>query len=174
VRELQVPTRKVDVELHTISGELMVGSLFLIHESWGPAYSALLKLLIDDRAFLPFARCTEAGDIEHIVINKDQILRVRTADETAEDAVAIDDLPDELEVPTSTTNPPPNGAPTKQTPNARVVLVDGSEIEGQLEIDTPWQEARVIDKLNRAADFMPLRTVHGVEIVQRRYVVRAS
>ncbi len=155
MQELQVPTRRIRVEVVTF-GQRLEGVLFL---SCAPYQSGrpedVAEVLNDGRAFVPFE--TNGASARHLALNKQHILRVHVhGEEDATDAAAP-------------------GADDDRFPHpADIVLADGSRVSGEIVLDTPPSAARLLDKLNLADRFLAVRNADGFEFVQRDHIVHVE
>lgn len=152
VRELQVPVRKIGVEIVAVGGERWRGSLFLSdlpRHTGGP--EDVMQLLNDERAFLPFM--SEHPDSAWRALSKRHILRVHL------EATAGTEIPDVARWVEDDVR------------GRTLVLDDGSRVTGDLCVATPSHAARLLDKLNLAGRFIQLRTPGGVEFIQRAHIV---
>jgi|GEM_PF-3205539 len=157
MKVFQVPTRPVRVEIFLTDGRQLSGRMFLVED---PRVSGntdlLLGTLNDAREFIPFAVGDERG-ARSLVLNKDHIVRVRLAVE-----VKNAGEPPEL------SGPEEAGARAGET--TILDLSDGSQITGQVAVETPESLSRTVDKLNRALRFLPVIREDGVDVVQRCHV----
>ena len=149
--ELQVPTRRLEAEIFTDSGERFSGGLFVTDSPYSSdAIEQLLLVLNDQRTFLPFA--TEVPPTTPCsILNKTHITRV-----SFERLI----LEDEME------------ANSEGTCHLR--LADGSTLVGYLTLDTPLSLSRLLDKFNRAGRFVRFVTDSTIELVQTSYIVRVD
>jgi hypothetical protein len=158
VEELQVPTRPVPVDIYGVDGRRLAGSLFLVESEYNADQrQGIVRLLNDERAFLPFQVDAEGASSEHsVLLNKKHIVRVRLGDvcTCAEDAI--------------------DEASLESGPTAALTLTDGSRVAGEIMIETPWSLSRLVDKMNHDQRFIPIRCDHGLVAVQRSHVVRVD
>jgi hypothetical protein len=154
MEELQVPTRRIAVELFTSDGRRLHGWLFAGESPWGYTdREEAARILNDERAFLPFGRPgREEGRPVLELLNKDHIVRVRL--EAAVPEVEADD--------------------GSYSPSCTIVLSDGERLSGRLRLPTPLSASRLIDKLNLAPRFLPFATQHGVQLLHRDHVARVQ
>jgi hypothetical protein len=158
LRELQVPTRRVPVEIFLRTGGHLEGVLFLVDT---PLHARppweVLEVLNDDRRFLPVL--AQGPESERFVLNKEHILRVR------------------LRSPESRTGEDPAwvGLEELEPPDASTFhLSDGQLLRGQLCLDTRPNASRPLDKLNQARTFIAVHCADGVEFVRTSAVVRVD
>ena len=88
------------------------------------------------------------------LLGKDQILRIR-----------LDGVDSLLPVLSTETDSEPEQS-------CRFVLADGSRLVGQIYLDTPSESSRVLDKLNLAARFVAVISEYGIDLIQKRHIVR--
>jgi hypothetical protein len=151
LQELQVPTRRLAVEVFTDGGERLAGGLFIAHSRYRmDAVELLLGVLNDERSFLPFDGAPSSSS-PCSILSKAHITRV---------SVARNFGSAEPEVPVDHT--------------CRLRLTDGRSLEGHLGIDTPPSLARPLDKLNRAGRFVRFVTDSTIELVQTAAIVRVE
>lgn len=155
MEELQVPTRRIHVEVFVTTGARVAVALF-VHAAPYETGDAedVLHVLNDKRAFLPLAMDGNAG--EAFVINKDHILHVRLPWNGAPSFECVRD------------RAPDDGA------ESTMLLSDGTCLKGTLALDTPTSASRIVDKLNQASSFVPFVTADGIDFVQKSHVVHAS
>lgn len=154
MEELQVPTRRIPAQIFVTTGAPIRGVLFVYESPYHAGDLAdVTHLLNDARDFLPFA--PEGGATRGAVVNKSQIVRVHLPHSVEERFERV-----------------------RRTAAAggdcELHLADGSCVRGTLSIDTPVTLSRLLDKLNRAALFVPVVTDDGVDFVRRSCVVHAS
>lgn len=157
MEELQVPTRSVPVEIFDMDGRRVAGSLYLIEsESNTDLLKGVLKLLNDERMFLPFQAGSADGEGPKAVmlLNKEHISRVRMGENCAcaEDAIADGSL--------------------GSGPKATLAFADGSRVAGEIMVDTPWSSSRLVDKMNHHQHFILVRCDHGHYAIQRSHVAQ--
>lgn len=149
MHELQVPTRRLEVEIVTTAGREMRGSLFAPESRFPTGEAEFLDTLLnDERTFLPFK--PDGG--RDVLFNKVHLSRVRL--------LGVDDL----EGPESSDG---DG-------RCRLVLADGSSVEAHVVVETRQASSRILDKLNQANVFLPLVTERGIEFVRREHVVQVE
>lgn len=164
MKELQIPTRQIRVELFCSSGEHMEGILFAPELPNSPGQTEhLLGLLNDKRDFLPVGPIEPEGD--GTILNKRYVTRVRLAGPGAAFEFEIDLVGFEGGVPVDAED---------ESNACTLYLSDGSVVRGHLALETPWAASRLLDKLNMAPDFVPLVTADGVEFIQRSHFVRVE
>jgi hypothetical protein len=151
---LQVPTRRIEVDLLLAGGRRLVGYLFLTEapgQSGGP--EDVIQVLNDDREFIPFV--SEGATSSATALNKDHILMVQ-----------VDSGPD--------ARTGALGAAESEACDRAVLLSDGSRVSGDICIDTPPHASRLVDKLNVADRFVVLQTAGGYAFVQRRQIIHVE
>lgn len=147
LEELQVPTRRIVVDLFTDHGQF-TGSLFVTESRFHLGLlDELIKILNDERTFLPF---TPDGKEHCSIISKDHVLRLRLHGGPEEQ---LD--PENIDSETS-----------------RLTLSDGTWLEGEVAVTTPASLSRLVDKVNQAPRFMTVVTPEDVEFVRTSHVVR--
>ena len=151
MQELQVPTHRVAVELFTERGERFAGGLFVTEAPYHTdRVDDLKQVLNDQRVFLPFDADQDATTCH--IINKSQVTRIR-----------LEGHPEELLR---------EGAAERPEGKAcQLRLTDGTSIEGEVAVDTPWSLSRLVDKFNQAEPFVLVVTTESVEFVQHRHIV---
>jgi hypothetical protein len=151
MQELQVPTRNVEVDLLTVAGTRLRGSLFVPLSAHGAGDPHdVLEALNDGRSFMPFRSADPT--VGESLINKEQVLRVRLSHPDPAERAAKSHADDELD--------------------CTLVLLDGTHVHGRLGLPAPRAASRVLDKLNQAERFIPFVSAEGHELVQKRHVVR--
>jgi hypothetical protein len=158
VNELQVPTRRIPVEIFLRSGEHLEGVLFLVDTSLASRRPwEVLEVLNDERRFLPVL--SDAPE-RRFVLNKHHILRVRMR---APDAHAEGG------------EPAWPGLGELEPPDASIIqLADGERVRGLICLDTRPNASRPLDKLNQADTFLAVQCADGVEFLQTASVVRVD
>lgn len=160
LEDLQVPTKRIPVELITASGEHLFGALFAAESPFPAGETAyVLQVLNDQRSFIPIGMEGTSG--RNTICNKRDIVLVRLAVSGAGPEVPLDSPLDGT--------PPEGGDDT-----CALTLAGGGRIEGRLVLETRWSSSRLLDKLNQAEQFIPIVTGRGVEFVQRDHVLRAE
>ena len=183
MEELQVPTREIEVEVCTDDRRKLEGSFFLVHTGVESAQSALIELLLDDRAFLPFV-IDDGYERRSVMLNKDHIVRMRMCPSdagTQEQPDHLGELDPMLAEAIDTSlcddkrDPIPDGQPDYPEADdpVHVLLTDGTEILGVIEVATPVRNSRLVDKLNLAQRFIPVRNDDGLHIIQSRHIICA-
>lgn len=154
MEDLQVPTRAVEVEVLTDSGERLSGSLFVPESRYGTGQpDEVIEVLNDSRLFLPFRPAASRGKpVREIVVNKDHILTVRVGG--------------------SRKGRRQPGRAREAEGGVTLWLSDGSRITGQVAVEMPRASSRPIDKLNQDLRFMPLLCEGCTVFVRRTQVVR--
>lgn len=162
MEELQVPTRRIRVEIIANSGDRFHGALFAPEMQYRTRpVEYVLHLLNDDRDFLPFQR--ESGSESSMIFNKSHIVRVRLeTDGPWADPFDSDSEPQEFST---------YGADMEHEV-CTALLSDGTRLSGRLAVETRWSSSRLLDKLNMAQRFVPFVTDQGIEFVQRDRMVR--
>ncbi len=154
MEELQVPTRRIPVQVYVTTGAPISGALFVYESPYHTGDLAdVIRLLNDGRDFLPFA--PEGETSRGAVLNKAQIVRVH--------------LPHSVEARFERAR-----GSAAAGGDCELHLADGSCVKGMLSIDTPITLSRLLDKLNLAATFVPVVTDDGIDFVRRSHVVHAS
>ena len=151
MEELQVPTHRVAVEIYTHSGEQFSGGLFVTEAPYHTdRVEDLKQVLNDQRMFLPFDADEHATNCH--IVNKSHVTRIR-----------LEGRPEDLLV---------EGAEARPEGKAcQLRLIDGTAIEGEVAVDTPWSLSRLVDKFNQAEQFVLVVTQDSVEFVQLRHVI---
>ncbi len=154
MEELQIPVRRIAVEVVVTTGARVHGALF----THGSPYHAgepdeLLELLNDERRFLPLA-VTDGP--ETFVVNKEHVVRVRLR----QPAGKLENLPADTAA----------GKPAE----CRLFLSDGSCVSGRVSLPTPSNSSRTVDKLNRSGPFITLVGAEGVDFVRTSHVVHVA
>jgi hypothetical protein len=154
VEELQVPTRRIRVEIFVSTGARLVGALFLHGSPYCAGHAEdLIQELHDERSFLPLAE--EAAPGGSLVVNKDHILRLHVP---WNESLRREQFP-------------PGRAEAEAT---ALRLADGSSFEGRLVFVTPQNASRLVDKLNLAPSFVLFASAEGLDFVRRSHIVHAS
>jgi hypothetical protein len=155
MEQLQVPTRRIEVDILLTSGGRLVGHLFL---SEAPFQSGrpedVIRVLNDERAFLPFAGDHPAG--LPMALNKEHIVLVQVE---SRPSASLDS---------------PVGHVDAEGRDRTMLLTGGHQVTGDVCIDTPPSASRLVDKLNLCGPFLALRTVGGYAFVHRRHIVHAE
>lgn len=154
LEQLQVPMRRVTVQVHTSDGLHVDGWIFLAespHCRGGPA--DVVDALNDDRSFIPF--CAENPPVGKSILNKAHIIRVH-----------LDATRDELSDPFP-------GSPESHE-SCTVQLADGTHLHGHIFTVTPPNGSRIVDKLNHASRFVSIVSDCGIDFVHGAHVVRVS
>lgn len=151
MQELQVPTHRVAVELFTKRGERFAGGLFVTEAPYHTdRVEDLKQALNDQRMFLPFDSDQNATECH--IINKSQVTRIK-----------LEGQPEDLLR---------EGAESRPEGKAcELRLADGTSIEGEVAVDTPWSLSRLVDKFNAAEPFVLVVTKDSVEFVQLCHIV---
>lgn len=156
MKNFQVPTGAVGVEMFLADGVHIKGRLFLAKDPRHPGQTdQLIGALNDEREFLPF----EVGDdrgARSLVLNKEHIVRVRV----------LEPDPQELAAPFS-------GGPEGEGVSGETILhlSDGTQVAGWVAVDTPVAASRLVDKLNCGQRFIAVVRDDGVDLVQRIHVL---
>jgi len=156
MKDFQVPTGAIGVEMFLADGVHIKGRIFLAQDPRHPGQTdQLIGALNDERDFLPF----EVGDdrgARSLVLNKEHIVRVRVLQ------------PQPEEMPVSYTDPDSVQEPHRET---ILHLSDGTQVAGRVVVDTPQAASRLVDKLNNGERFIPVVRDDGVDLVQRTHVL---
>jgi hypothetical protein len=153
VEELQVPTRRVRVEIFVSTGTRLAGALFLHQSPYHSGHAEdLIHELHDEREFLPLA--AEGGTPGSLVVNKAHIVR--------------------LHLPWSDSLRPEQFPASGRNESAALLLSDGTSLEGHLVFVAPPSASRLVDRLNLAPCFVLFRTAQGLDFVRRSHIVQAS
>ncbi len=153
MEELQVPTHRLEVEVHAATGDALTGSMFAAELPYvTTGWESLLAILNDEREFLPCFG--NAPGTERTILNKAHIVRVRL---TPGDDGASPTWIDESQGETCT-----------------LQLVDGTRLTGEIHLETRMEESRLIDKLNQADRFVVFIADGDMHFVQACRVVRAE
>jgi hypothetical protein len=162
MEELQVPTRRIRVQIATNSGDSFEGALFAPEMQYRTRpVEYVLHLLNDDRDFLPFQLEADSG--RSLLFNKSHIVRVHLGT----DGRWADPFEQAAERQEFTTY----GADMEHEV-CTALLSDGTRLSGRLAVETRWSSSRLLDKLNLNQRFVPLVTDEGIEFVQRNQMVR--
>ena len=156
MKDFQVPTGAIGVEMFLADGVRIKGRMFLAQDPRHPGETdQLIGALNDAREFLPF----EVGDdrgARSLVLNKEHIVRVRVLQPHLE------------ELPVSFTDP----AQDQEVQGETILhLSDGTQVAGRVVVDTPPAASRLVDKLNNGQRFIPVVRDDGVDLVQRTHVL---
>jgi hypothetical protein len=139
----RIPRKAVPVRLLLDDGRRLEGELF-VSLGEGSDFEGVLHRLNDpSEEFVPLA----VGD--------DRFLLQKAGVVTAE-------LVDPMELPDE---------PGVHVVRARLSLMGGTALLGQLRVEMPPERARVLDYLNAAPRFVPVWGPSGVTLVQRRAIV---
>ena len=139
----RIPRRAIPVRLLLDDGRRLEGELY-ISLGEGSDYEGVLHRLNDPTEdFVPLA----VGD--------DRFLLQKAGIVTAEMVEAVE-IPEE---------------PGVRAVRARLSLMGGTALLGQLRVEMPPERARVLDYLNAAPRFVPVWGPSGVTLVQRRAIV---
>lgn len=146
MHELQVPTRRVNVEMTLRDGERFAGSLFAPESPYlSGDVEHLRAMLEDERRFVPF----HAREPHHhtFVLNKAQIRWLTV---------------------------PHDGSllPEQHSPVCELVLEDGGRVSGRLVVETRRSSSRIADKLNRTGRFVVLSSDDAIRFVTWESIVR--
>ncbi len=153
MEELQVPTHRLEVEVHAATGDALTGSMFAAELPYVTSgWESLLAILNDEREFLPCFG--NAPGTERTILNKTHIVRVRLT--PGADGAA------------------PPWIDEAQGESCALQLVDGTRLTGELHLDTRLEESRLIDKLNQADRFVVFIADGDMHFVQACRVVRAE
>jgi hypothetical protein len=156
MKDFQVPTGAIGVEMFLADGVHIKGRMFLAKDPHHPGQTdQLIGALNDAREFLPF----EVGDdrgARSLVLNKEHIVRVRI----------LQPDPEELEASFGDRTGGA-GAPCETI----LHLSDGTQVAGRVAVDTPTAASRLVDKLNVGQRFIPVVRDDGVDLVQRTHVL---
>ena len=113
----------------------------------------MAQALNDERSFLPFD--AEQGASDCAILNKAHMMRVTMK---AAPEILLEGF----------------GGCFHDAKPCRVLLADGTELEGHLTIDTPWSLSRLLDKLNRAERFVRLVNDERIEFLRVSQIVRVD
>jgi hypothetical protein len=148
--DFKVPTVQLATELHWADGTVLVGNVYM------PALSAVhagpmhpQEWINSPPAFFPFRR----ADDETILVNKAQVLALTVA------AIPREEDPDEWE----------SAAPTMHV----VVEAGGKRYQGDVTIDMPENQRRLVDYLNRSESFLCLASGDKTLLVRKELISRA-
>jgi hypothetical protein len=157
VFDLQVPTRTVAASFRVAGPEWTTGFFYPADRGRVESESdALLAMLNDERAFIPFRTIGERSrGGRSLVLGKEHLLQIRLGHG-------------------QTAQAPREGWDEEEGDVITAYLSDGSTITGVPLVMTPSSDARSIDKLNRAGRFMPFRTSSSLDLVQSRHIVRVE
>ena len=156
MKDFQVPTGAIGVEMFLADGVHVKGRIFLVQDPRHPGQTdQLIGALNDAREFLPF----EVGDdrgARSLVLNKEHIVRVRVLQprpEEMQDSLVAEEAGQE---------------PQDET---ILHLSDGTQLAGRVVVDTPQCASRLVDKLNSGERFIPVVRDDGIDLVQRTHVL---
>lgn len=139
----RIPRRSVPVRLLLDDGRRLEGELY-VSMADGTAFEGVLHRLNDpSEDFVPLA----VGD--------DRFLLQKAGIVTAELAEPVSSAEE----------------PGVRAVRARLSLMGGTALLGQLRVEMPPERARVLDYLNAAPRFVPVWGPSGVTLVQRRAIV---
>jgi hypothetical protein len=142
----QVPRREAPARILLDDGRTLEGQLYLAPAGHDGRPETVSERLNDpSEEFVPVA----CGS-DRFLLNKSGIITVTVAD--GPDAVHDEE----------------NGA--REAP-VRVSLAGGLGLLGRLRIAMPVERSRVLDYLNAAPRFLPLRSGEAVTLVHRRFIV---
>ena len=159
MEELQVPTRSVPVEVFDVDGRRLPGFFYLVESEYNTDQrGGILKLLNDERMFLPFQSGAADGEGPRAImlLNKEHISRVRMGEICA----GVEDAVEEASLETG--------------PRAILSFADGSRVAGEVMVDTPWSSSRLVDKMNHLQRFIQVRCDHGHYAIQRSQIVQVT
>jgi len=155
VEQLQVPTRRIEVDVRLADGGHLLGYMFLTeapYQSGRP--EDVINILNDERTFLPFA--SDHPTSSPVALNKEHIVLVEV--ESAPSAMLGSSL----------------GHVDEEGCDRTLLLVDGQRVTGDICVDTPPHASRLLDKLNLSGRFLALRTTGGYAFVQRQQIVHVE
>ncbi len=156
MEDLQVPTHEITVKVHTDTGDHIHGSLFVAGMPFQTGRpEEVARVLNDERMFLPFHAEPRH---EFSILNKAHIRRV-----SVQRSPLAEGQPDG--------SPYEDVAFVGETTRCRVLLEDGTRLDGEVLVDTPRSMSRLIDKLNCAERFLQVVTEDSVEFVHADHVV---
>jgi len=153
MKELEIPTRSVTVEVQTADGTLACGVMYHTESLYqtGGAQDIVAELL-DPRRFVPFS--AELPVEEDCLLNKQHVIWIHLPELTAADLHADDADADHA------------------GESCTILLADGSRLSGRPVVPTPPSSSRVADKFNQARTFVPFANGSGVYFVNIAHVVR--
>jgi hypothetical protein len=146
MNELRVPTVALPAEIACADGRTLLGRIFVpAAASHHEGPTRPEEWINDTRWFFPFLPDDASGPL---VLNKEQLVVVSVAFEPTEDH-------GELE---------------------RAVRIEcgGRTLEGNLHIEMPTNQQRVLDYLNQAPAFVPLYSGDRLHLVHKRHVTRIT
>jgi hypothetical protein len=156
LEELRTPTHGIEVEVHIEGTSPFRGEVF--SPDFPPptnSFSDLNRLLHDGRRFLPLR---VQANSQETLFHKAHLLRLHMEDGAACGAP-----------------PAPDDAHLRASgPSCALLLNDGTRLAGELLVDAPEHAARLIDRLNHAREFVPLRTLDGFVFINRDCIVRVE
>lgn len=142
----EVPRQTTRVQVRLLGGYVVEGSLYYAAQGPGGAPGRLSDRLNDStERFVPLSM--EKGGR---LVSKARVLTILIADPAAE-------VPPACEEHTSV--------------EVRTRLLDAVEVRGQLAYTMPPGQERVLDYLNSAPEFIPIRGADGVVLVNREAIV---
>lgn len=154
MEELQVPVRRIAVEVVVTTGARVHGSLFVHgspYQSGDP--EEVLELLNDERRFLPLAVDDGPG---MFVVNKEHVVRVHLR---LSSPGLVERWPDAVPIDAA---------------ECRLFLADGSRVSGRVLLQTPSSSSRTVDKLNRCGPFILLAGAEGLDFIRTSHVVHVA
>lgn len=147
--ELRVPTDHREVEVVCADGRSFTGRIFLpvlAARHTGPMRP--MEWMNDNVPFFPFL---PAGESTPVILNKHEVLILTVAAPAEEDEDAL-----------------PPGTPMRRV----VVECRGRVIEGQVAIDMPENQRRVVDYLNFPDPFLTIRDGARHHLVRKARITR--
>ena len=143
MQELRVPQRKVEVRVLLHGGEERSGVLYTALSNPEGRPGRLVDRLDDDaEAFLPFAR-----DGRRELLHKSWVVWIRVDGEESHDEEAT------------------------HAERLSITLAGGATVQGDVRYVMPPQRERLLDYLNAAPQFLPVRDAGTTTLVNRDFIV---
>lgn len=148
MEEFRVPTTAVEAELQLADGHVLRGAVFVpASTSVHSTFKRLDEWINEPAPFFPF-RVEKAAGAE--LVGKRAVTRLSVPAPTTADA----DLPTDVE-------------------RCRVVVeAAGSRFEGDILLDMPNHQRRVLDYVNQPVSFLSLHDGETVHLIQKDKIVR--
>jgi len=148
MEEFRVPTTPIEAELQLVDGRVLRGAVFVPASAPNhPGSERLEEWLNEPALFFPFRPEGEKGAD---LIGKNSVLRLSVAANAALDERTT--------------------APAERCPVA--LECDGGRFEGEMLLDMPDHQRRVLDYANQASAFVSLHHGDRVHMIQKRKIIR--